>query len=64
MMSTTELYNQIEQLPLQEQIALIQQVLSGLAQQMPAENSPKQLQSLLGLWQGFTVTEEDIAKAR
>jgi len=34
-MSTTELYNEIEQLSPQEQIALVQQILTGLAHQMP-----------------------------
>lgn len=36
-MNTLDLYHQIEQLPAQEQIALIKQILTGLAQQMPSD---------------------------
>jgi hypothetical protein len=41
-----------------------EQILAGLVHQMPVQQQPKPLKSLLGLWQGFTVTEEDIAEAR
>ena len=63
-MSTRQLLHQVKQLPIQEQLQLAQQILTGLVQQMPATELPKQLQPLLGLWQGFTITEEDISEAR
>ena len=63
-MSTTELLQQVKQLPPREQLLFAEQILAGLAHRMPAQQPPKPLQSLLGLWQGFTVTEEDIAEAR
>jgi hypothetical protein len=63
-MSTLELLQQVKQLPPCEQLLFAEQILAGLVHQMPAKQSPKPLKSLLGLWQGFTVTEEDIAEAR
>lgn len=63
-MSTLERLRQVKQLPPREQLLFAEQVLTGLVQQMPIKQQPKPLQSVLGLWQGFTVTEEDIAEAR
>lgn len=64
-MSTLELLQQVKQLPPREQLLFAEQILAGLVQQMPIkQQQPKPLQSLLGLWEGFTVTEEDIAEAR
>lgn len=63
-MSTTELLQQVKQLPPQEQLLFAEQILAGLAHQLPLQQPPKPLKSLLGLWQGFTVADEDIAEAR
>lgn len=63
-MSALELLQQVKQLPPREQLLFAEQILAGLVHQMPSKQSPKPLQSLLGLWQGFTVTDEDIAEAR
>lgn len=63
-MSALELLQQVKQLPPREQLLFAEQILAGLVQQMPSKQQPKPLQSLLGLWEGFTVTEEDIAEAR
>lgn len=60
-MSTLELLQQDKQLPPRAQLPFAEQILTGLVYQMPAKQSPKPLKSLLGLWQGFTVTKEDIA---
>ena len=63
-MSTLELLHQVKQLSPREQLLFAEQILAELVQQMPAKQPPTPLKSLLGLWQGFTVTEEDIAEAR
>mgnify|MGYP000916172264 CR=1 FL=1 len=61
----TELFGIFKQLSLREQLELVEQILATLRPQLPATPPTKQpLRSLLGLWQGFTVTEEDIAEAR
>ena len=55
----------VKQLSPREQLELVEQILATLRPQLPAMPPAKQpLRSLLGLWQGFTVTEEDIAEAR
>lgn len=63
-MSTLELLHQVKQLPPREQLLFAEQILAGLVHQMPPQQPPKPLKPLLGLWQGFTVTEDDIAEAR
>lgn len=53
----------IEQLTTQEQLQIAQRILANLSKQLePLAEEP--LPSLLGIWQGFSVTEEDIAEAR
>ena len=54
----------VNQLPWRERLRLVERVLADLAQQLPAEEATKPLRSLYGLWQGFSVTKEDIAQAR
>ena len=63
-MSALERLQQVKQLPPREQLLFAEQILAGLVHQMPVKQQPKPLNSLLGLWQGFTVTEDDIAEAR
>jgi hypothetical protein len=64
-MSTTELLGQVKQLPPREQLQLVEKIIAGLGEQLPATlTQPKPLRSLLGIWQGFTLTDEDIAEAR
>ena len=54
----------IKQLPWNERLWLVTQVLQEMTQdESPAANR-QPLRSLHGLWQGFTITEEDIAQAR
>jgi len=61
----TELFGIVKQLSLREQLELVEQILATLRSQLPATPLAKQpLRSLLGLWQGFTITAEDIAEAR
>ncbi len=60
-----ELMQWINQQPLGERLQIVAQVLTNISRQLPAEaGGKKPLRSLYGLWQGFSITKEDIAQAR
>ncbi len=63
--SLQELLSSARQLSLREQLLLVEQILGDLARQLPTEpTTVKPLRSLYGLWQGFSVTDEDITQIR
>lgn len=63
--TSKELLRYAKKLPLREQLQLAEKILASLARQLPQEPPQKQpLRSLLGLWQGFTISEEEITQAR
>lgn len=63
-LTTTELLGYIGRLSPQEQLKLAEKIVATVALQMPAAPQQQPLKSLLGLWQGFTITEADIDEAR
>ena len=64
-MTVQEIIQSARQLSWRERLLLVEQILSDLAQQVPDEpETIKPLRSLYGLWQGFSITDDDIAQAR
>lgn len=62
--TSQEMLQNIKQLPWTERLWLVSQVLQEMAQEDPPAETRQPLRSLHGLWQGFTITEEDISQAR
>jgi hypothetical protein len=63
--TTYQLLNQVKLLPPQEQLKLAQQILAEVMLTMPKMTQSKPVKrSLLGLWRGFKVTDDDISQAR
>lgn len=58
-----EYIEDIERLTAQEQLLLAQRILANLSKQLE-DRAEEPLQSLLGIWQGFSVTDEDITEMR
>lgn len=50
-------------LSVRDKVRLIEFIAPQIERAIESE-SPKPLRSLYGLWRGFSITEEDIAKAR
>ncbi len=53
------------QLSWRERLRLVERILNTIEQQLPTSMATtKPLRSLYGLWQGFSISEEDISHAR
>ena len=60
-----EILGRVKKLPPRDQLRLVEQILSSLESQLSVVvKTTEPLQSLLGLWQGFSISNYDIAEAR
>jgi hypothetical protein len=59
-----EVLDYARQLSPREQLALVEGILADLAPHLPEVATETRSRSLLGFWQGFSITEDDIAEAR
>ncbi len=53
----------VKQLPVRDKVRLIAWMAPEIERELPADHA-KPRKSLLGLWRGLDITEEDIAEAR
>jgi hypothetical protein len=62
--TSQEMLQHIKQLPWTERLWLVAQVLQEMTREEPPDETRQSLRSLHGLWQGFTISDEDISQAR
>jgi hypothetical protein len=62
--TSQEILQHIKQLPWTERLWLVTQVLQEMTLEEAHTETCQPLRSLYGLWQGFSIAEEDITQAR